>query len=79
MYTISNTASFLADIRREKFSSSVVFASFDVISLFTNIPVKETIQIATDKLYSSNNPPVLCKNIFTKLLDIACSDSIFFV
>ena len=50
MYTISNTASFLADIRKEKFSSSVVFASFDVVSLFTNIPVKETIQIATDKL-----------------------------
>ena len=77
MYTISNTASFLADIREEKFSSSVVFASFDVVSLFTNIPIKETIQIATDKLCSSNNPPVLCKNTFTKLLDIACSDLIF--
>ena len=44
-YTILNTSTFLEDLRKQKFNSSVVFASFDVVSLFTNIPLKEILTL----------------------------------
>ena len=44
----------LRNIRHSvKFQSSVVMASFDVTSLFTNIPVNETIDILCNALFSN--------------------------
>ena len=39
--------------------SSVFLCSFDISSLFANVPLAETIQICADALYSSEHPPVL--------------------
>ena len=53
--------------------------SFDVDSLFTNIPFDDTINICTDKLFQ--NPKILvngtCKNDFCYLLNLATKDSLF--
>ena len=53
-------------------------ASLDVDSLFTNIPLEETIDICVDNLYSDNeNPPNIPKHNFRNLLNIATKENFF--
>ena len=42
--------------------------SFDVSSLFTNVPLDETIEICLDKLYALANPPRLPRLVLKNLL-----------
>ena len=51
--------------------------SFDVKSLFTNVPLDETIQICLDKLYSQPKPPTLPRAVLKKLLEFATKKSHF--
>src|ERR1700755_2387832 len=54
--------------------------SFDVSSLFTNVPLLETINIITNKVYNSPSTlPLLTvnKETFKELLTLASSDSFF--
>ena len=56
-YTIPSTFSFIKEICNLDFSSEsseIVFASFDVKSLFTNIPLNETINIILNCLFKDN-------------------------
>jgi len=32
--------------------------SYDVVSLFTNVPLEETIQIIANRIYSDTSPPL---------------------
>ena len=46
-------------------SDQTFLCSFDISSLFTNIPLGETIQICADSLYESNlTPPIMGKDVF---------------
>ena len=56
-----------------------VMASFDVQSLFSNIPVSETCDLIVDKLFSDNSSKYsgFDKTNFRKLLDICCTNNIF--
>ena len=51
--------------------------SFDVSSLFTNVPLDETIQIFLDKLYALPNPPKLPRAVLKNLLVFATKRSHF--
>ena len=52
--------------------------SLDVDSLFTNIPLEETIDICVDNLYSDNeSPPNIPKHNFRNLLNIATKETFF--
>jgi len=53
--------------------------SFDVVSLFTNIPLDETIDICIDRLYHDDTviPPMIPKDDFRALLQMAAKDSCF--
>ena len=43
--------------------------SYDVESLFTSIPIKETIDFICDEIYTKKKLPTICKqSIFVKLL-----------
>ena len=54
--------------------SSVFLCSFDILSLFTNVPLAETIQICADALYSSEHPPAPFPwQIFVELMEMATS------
>ena len=44
-YTTHDTFSFVKELLQLKFDNEIVMASFDVTSLFTNIPLDETIEI----------------------------------
>ena len=53
-------------------SDQTFLCSFDISSLFTNIPLEETIQICADSLYESNlTPPIMDKDVFIELMNIA--------
>ena len=46
--------------------------SFDVVSLYTNVPVKEAIQVCADLMYNGKNPkPPVDKATFIQLTEIA--------
>ena len=53
-------------------------ASFDIKSLFTNVPLDETINIVADSLYSADMSVLsLSKNNFKTLLELAVKDVLF--
>ena len=53
-------------------------ASFDVMSLFTNIPLDKTIKIIADQLFSnSNNFECFSRDEFVKLLNLAIKNCHF--
>ena len=51
--------------------------SLDVSSLFTNVPLEETLNICLDKLYSLSDPPALPRVVLRKLLEFATKKSHF--
>ena len=51
--------------------------SFDECSLFTNVPLDETIQICLTKLYSPPDPPTLPRTVLKDLLEFATKKSHF--
>ena len=74
--SIKDSFSFANEIRAQ--DSELIMASFDVESLFSNIPLTETIQICIKELYK--NPETvngLTKHYMSKLLSLAVEKSIF--
>ena len=58
--------------------SNLHMATLDVDSLFTNIPLEETIDICVDNLYNENeNHPNIPKHDFLNLLNIATKKNLF--
>ena len=54
--------------------SSIFLCSFDISSLFSNVPFTENIQICADAFYSSEHPPApFPRQIFVKLMEMATS------
>ena len=76
-YSLSNSYKFKEAVLPQ--DSDLHMASLDVESLFTNVPVEETIDIILDKIFTS--PDVLFhnfnKNDFRKLLELAVLDTAF--
>ena len=65
----------ITSFKNQKFT----MASFDVSSLFTNIPVSETCNLLLEKLFP-NNSTKFCnfdRPSFQKLLDNCCKDNLF--
>ena len=56
-----------------EFSSGQKLVSFDVVSLFTNVPLEETIKLIADELFSekNSNQPLMKKEMFIELLRLA--------
>ena len=76
--TVRNSYDFASDIAELKLDQCVM-ASFDVVSLFTQIPLDETIDIICDSLFKKKNTKVrkLDKAEFKDLLNLAVKDSPF--
>lgn len=71
-YMLQSTSSFMDKLKLFKFKPSHVLVSYDVVSLFTNIPLKKTIDIICDYVYSSSNSkPSYSRQTFKRLLEIA--------
>ena len=77
-YTINNSYEFKEQISSMEFAEEVFVASFDVTSLFTNVPVRETVDIVLGSLYE--NEEMICgmtRNQFKKLLELCVNDNHF--
>ena len=63
---------FATEIKSLKIPSTNFMCSYDIKSLFTNIPLSEVIKICADALYSDENTiPPFSKSIFIELLEFA--------
>ena len=73
-YTTKDSFSFATDIRKQPTSSYMT--SLDIDSLFTNIPLEETIKICSDLLFHDKDSiDGLTKHDFEQLLNIATKES----
>ena len=74
-HTVSSTKEFIGRIKSYSFSGTELLCSFDVTSLFTNVPLKETIDIIANYVYSDDNncKPSFSKQVFTNMLEKATS------
>ena len=74
VHCISDSFTFADYIRKLDGQIDSFFSSFDVSSLFTNVPLHETIAIHADTLYNnSDSQPRISKKIFVELLHCAAS------
>ena len=72
-FMVSSTTQFLDRVKSIFFQPSDKLVSFDVVSLFTNVPLKETIRIISSYLYPECGESCLPfpKKSFEKLMKIA--------
>ena len=72
-----DTFEFVDELRALDVNNFMV--SFDVDSLFTNVPIEETIEIILYELFPTADSKVngICRNDFKELLELAVKDSIF--
>ena len=75
-YTVKDSLSF-ADWAKKYKHKNGIMCSLDVSSLFTNVPLEETLNICLDKLYSLADPPALPRVVLRKLLEFATKKSHF--
>ena len=80
-HATKDTFEFVDDVRefgqqQAENSGSLFLCSFDVVSLFTNVPLKETIDICIQSLYHDDeiSAPQIPQDLFKKLLFKATSD-----
>ena len=80
-YTLKDsfdTASKIRDIPKELFHEGYVFASFDVTSLFTNVPLQRTINVIIDRIYNKAEiETTLKKSTLKKLIKDTCTKTVF--
>ena len=74
-HCIRDSFTFADAIHNSKDSNNLFMCSFDISSLFTNIPLEETINICADALYynDSDAQPHISKAVFIKLIKSATS------
>ena len=53
-YTIHDTLRFAEEFRKVQINQGDILVSYDVSSLFTSIPLDETIGLLTDKAFQNN-------------------------
>ena len=76
-YTVTDSFNFVKEVMGLDTSNSVM-ASFDVVSLFTNIPLNETIDICVNSLMDLGLLPGSMSHMdFKKLLTLAVKDVLF--
>jgi len=77
-YTIDNSTSFVKEITSLNFQQPVTMASFDVESLFTNVPLQETTELIANNLDNTYLDKYGLDTItFKKLLEITAHHSVF--
>ena len=77
-FTLKNTYDFKQFIDNYSFNQNVFLASFDITSLFTNVPIKETIDIATRWIYDQGGSyKNMSRNEFKRCLELCTLDNHF--
>ena len=78
-YTLTDSFSFVDKIINIPNANNYYMASFDVVSLFTNVPLEETTNLIINKLFrESTHVNGLDKVNFRKLFEFATKDIVFY-
>lgn len=78
-YTVKDSFNFADEVTNINYSNKYTMASFDIESLYTNIPLIETINIVLHLAFSNNNLfHGFNLNQFKKFLELSLLDSYFF-
>ena len=78
-YTVKNSYQFADDVRQLEAKDGMFMVTFDVESLFTNVPVKETIDICINSLFRSCTTVAgITKNFFRQMLEISVPTQLLF-
>ena len=73
-YCISDSFTFADKVKTFNFPPSVFLCSYDVCSLFTNVPLAETIEICANALYDGElTPPPFPRAVFVELMQTTTS------
>ena len=80
-YSVSSSNEFVNKISKLNIKHSNAFASLDIKSLYTHVPLKEVIEDILTTIYDTNIKSIfketkITKNILRKILQL-CSQSIF--
>ena len=69
-YLLKSTDHFMEKLKQFQFSKNQVMVSFDVVSLFTNVALSETIELIANRIYTEDNPneAPFNRDIFKKLM-----------
>ena len=69
-HCVKDSFSFVETLREQPIPNNAHMCSFDVVSLFTNVPLEETVDICADALYRNEKiePPSLTEKSFRELL-----------
>ena len=74
LHCISDSFTFAKTMQNLGIDPNVFRCSFDVSSLFTNVPLDETIKICSDALYDDSDlQPLIRKDMFVELMKNATS------
>ena len=77
-FTVKNSYQFASEVHDLQLTPNSIMASFDIVSLFTNIPVLETIDICIRSLFDSKDTLAgITKNIFRSMLELSVLNSFF--
>ena len=77
-YTIKDTKYFVEKIKKEHIPNDHLLVSFDVKSLFTNVPLDQTIEIILNIVYKKNEISTdMTKSEMKELLNL-CTKSVHF-
>ena len=77
-YTIPNSFDFVNEITNFSYPQPLIMASFDIESLFTNIPLIETIDIIISQVFQDNDLyNGFNQKQFKELLMLSCTENIF--
>jgi hypothetical protein len=77
-YTIENTKDFVTRIKKMKVPEGYKMISFDVVSLFTNVPIKETVEIILRKVYKEKLVKTKIKKENMRELLMLCTTEVSF-
>ena len=79
-YLLKSTDHFMEKLKQFQFSKNQVMVNFDVVSLFTNVPLSETVELIADRIYTEDNPNAASFNrdVFKKLMFLATQGSFMF-
>ena len=77
-YTVQNTKEFVEKVKRMKVPEGYQMVSFDVVSLFTNVPLDQTIEIILRKVYDEKKIDTKIKREDMKRLLLLCTQGVAF-
>ena len=77
-FSLKNSYELVNELRNLDLPHHYFLCSFDITSLFTNIPLKETIDIAVNEMYKDGNSfRNMPQRKFKSLLEATCMDTYF--